>query len=91
VARNVAGDYEWFTRDAATGAGTDANGTGITHGTTNDFLLTGDWDGDGIDDHAVWRPSTGTFIIRRSSAPAPPLEFVHGVSGDYPVANSQVH
>lgn len=36
-------------------------------GNSNDVFLEGDFDGDGRTDGAVWRPSEGRYLIRRSS------------------------
>jgi hypothetical protein len=48
----------------------------------------GDYDGDGIDDLAVWRPSDGRWLVQVSSGSSGP-EVVHGTIGDVP-ANSPV-
>lgn len=90
--RGVAGDINWTTRDTATGVGQPAVVLGVS---ASDFALTGDYDGDGLDDYAVWRPS-GTagqtkFIVRKSTAPAVPVEVFLGENGDYPIANSRTH
>lgn len=36
-------------------------------GVENDLPVTGDWDGDGIDDVGVWRPSTRQFMLDGNS------------------------
>jgi hypothetical protein len=41
--------------------------TGVSWGDSGDIRVPGDYDGDGISDIAIWRPSTGTFWVRRSS------------------------
>ena len=71
--------------------------TNSTFGTSpTDIPLTGDYDGDGIDDFGVWRPNTDSngyrFIIRPSSDPGNPFEFTspESSSQDYPVANSRL-
>lgn len=85
-----------FPRDMATGAG-DATtlATGIAFGVPNDRISQGDYDGDGLVDFAIWRPSPAAgqskFVIRRSSLPATPLEVFFGATGDYPVNNWDVH
>lgn len=79
------------TRDSASAA----VGVEIFNGISGDFITPGDYDGDGLIDYAVWRSSTtpalSKFVIRRSSLPATALEVFIGASGDYPVANWDVH
>jgi hypothetical protein len=41
--------------------------TGVSWGDNADVRVPGDYDGDGVADIAIWRPSTGTFWVRRSS------------------------
>jgi hypothetical protein len=49
-----------------------------------DKPLKGDWDGDGRNDIAVWRPSTGDWWVLRSADTS--LLAVHwGQSGDIPI------
>ena len=92
VVRGVAGVMNWTTRDTATGVGQPAVGFGVS---ATDFPLSGDFDGDGLDDYAVWRPSTtvgqSKFIVRRSSSTAVPFELPFGQNGDSPVANSRTN
>lgn len=47
-------------------------GTVVGQPDVNNQPAEGDFDGDGVDDFAVFRPSTRTFTIRRSSAPTTP-------------------
>ena len=91
--RGSAGNITWTTRDGSTGIGHPAVVLGQS---ATDYALSGDFDGDGLDDYAAWRPSAVTgqskFMIRRSRTPSsPPLEVFHGQSGDYPVANARTH
>jgi hypothetical protein len=59
----------WFIRNTATGAVTAATfGKGDPSFIDFDFPVRGDYDGDGVQDLAVWRPLTQTFYVRQSSA-----------------------
>lgn len=91
TSRAVSGQIEWTTRDSGgTGLPTVTFGASAT-----DFRLTGDYDGDGIDDYGIWRPSAtagaSTFSIRPSSNTATTINLPAGANGDYPVANTRVH
>lgn len=91
LVRSVGGVYNWVTRETFTGTVQPT----IEFGQSGDFVVTGDYDGDGLDDHAVWRPSAAVgvsrFIVRRSSSVAVPIEVPSGLQGDYPVARSRIH
>lgn len=66
VTRDVGGQIRWFYNTNGTGAPT----VGLDWGLTNDRNVPEDYDGDGIDDIAVWRPAPATqanFFILRSS------------------------
>lgn len=90
--RGSAGNILWTTRDTDTGIGQPA----VVHGNSaTDFPLSGDYDGDGFDDYAIWRPSVVVgdtkFIVRRSLNPGVPLDVPMGQNGDYPPANTRSH
>lgn len=90
--RGIGGSINWSTRDTGTGVGQPAV---ILGASATDFILTGDYDGDGLDDYATWRPNStagqSKFIVRKSASPATPVELFFGANGDYPVANGRTH
>ncbi len=92
VIASVAGAINWTTRDTATGVGQP---TVILGASATDFALSGDYDGDGLDDYAVWRASAtagqSRFVVRQSATPAVPLEVLFGQNGDFPVGNARSH
>lgn len=91
VSRTVSGSREWTIRDMATGV----TGAPFVFSTTGDARLTGDFDGDGLDDYAVWRssatPGTSKFVLLNSVTPANPArEVIMGQVGDFAVATARV-
>ena len=90
VAGNFAGnanaDYTVF-RASTNSWVTQVNGGGVlnfVHGTAGDVLVPADYDGDNIDDRAVYRPSTGQWYILKSTDGSVQI-FAWGNSTDVPV------
>lgn len=92
VIRGSGGQIVWTTHD--TGSGVDQAPVNVGMSAT-DFPLSSDFDGDGRDDYAIWRPSAtpgmSIFSIRPSGTPGSPFDVPFGQNGDYPVANSRSH
>jgi subtilisin-like proprotein convertase family protein len=92
VIRASGADLAWNTRDSATGV---AQPQVLFGNSATDFGLSSDFDGDGYDDYAVWRPNLNPaltiFSVRPSSSPGNPFDVNFGQNGDYPVANSRAH
>ncbi|MEO6075612.1 MAG: proprotein convertase P-domain-containing protein [Dokdonella sp.] len=90
--RAVGGVLQWTTRDSATATIQPTVAFGAS---STDFALTGDYDGDGLDDYSIWRPSAtvgaSKFSVRPSAAPATPIDIPMGANGDYPVGNARTH
>ncbi|MBK7144866.1 MAG: proprotein convertase P-domain-containing protein [Xanthomonadales bacterium] len=89
VARGSAGNIAWETRDGGSGVVQPIVTFGLS---ASDFSVLGDYDGDGLSDYAVWRPSPGPsqFLMRPSTNTATFWGVTAGLNGDYPVANSRV-
>lgn len=62
VVRNEAGDMTWYVLRSL-----DGEVTGRKWGFFSDVPVPGDYDGDGLWDYAVWRPTNGVFYVLRSS------------------------
>lgn len=92
IVRGAGGQLNWTTRDTGSGIGQPAVAFGLS---ATDFALSGDYDGDGLDDYAVWRPSAtegqSKFVVRPSTAPATTIEIPLGKNGDFPPGNNRVH
>lgn len=92
LADEVSGQWTWRTRNL----GTDAVSGPFAFGQSGDELLGGDYDGDGVDDYAVWRAAQGAapgmFIVRRSTLPdAAPLELPATAPVRHVIATSRVN
>jgi subtilisin-like proprotein convertase family protein len=92
VVRGSGGSIVWTTHDTGTGTDQAAVNFGLS---ATDFVLSSDFDGDGLDDYAIWRPSAtpgaSIFSIRPSATTASPFDVPYGQNGDYPPANSRSH
>jgi hypothetical protein len=90
--RGNMGAIDWTTHESGTGTVQPV----VTFGATaTDFPLSGDFDGDGLDDYAVFRPNIDPlqtiFTFRPSSDPGTPISVNFGKNGDYPVENSRAN
>ena len=90
VARSVSGQWNWFFRPSSTGA-MSAAPAAIWGSSSTDFLVQGDYDGDGKTDFAVWRSSTNPAQFWVQGTASGPSVVSFGLPGDYPPANSNVH
>ncbi len=72
---------EWYTLNGSN-PGRGSVKTGLW-GVAGDIPAVGDWDGDDIDDYAIWRPSTGEWFVLRSGGGV--LVQQWGLNGDIPV------
>jgi uncharacterized surface protein with fasciclin (FAS1) repeats len=71
----------------ANGGGLGAADYSFTFGDEGDIPLSGDWDGDGVDGIAMYRPSTGEFFWRNAlSTGAADGSRYFGDIGDNPIA-----
>ncbi len=86
--------------DDDTQSNTNINpGPEVTFASNTDTPITGDYDGDGVDDFAVWRANTdglgSRFIIRPSGSADPDNNLIEVIPGgatitDLPIANSRI-
>jgi hypothetical protein len=92
LAHANAGNIVWTTRESGTGSVQAPVTFGLA---ATDFTLSGDFDGDGLDDYAVWRPNANPaltiFSIRPSSDPTNPFDVNFGQNLDIPVEHSRSH
>lgn len=86
--RGSAGQINWYVRPSTTGTISGAPAA-IFGASATDFVVQGDYDGDGKTDFAIWRPSAtagaSAFWVLGSTTGAFSITF--GQNGDYPVAN----
>ncbi len=91
TSRTVGGNREWRTRDSQTAVEAPV----VTFSITGDVRIGGDYDGDGLSDHAFWRGSAtanaSAFQVRTSSNIATIWTVNFGQQNDFPVASSRVH
>lgn len=91
VRRTVSGNRELRSRDSQTGVEAPV----MVFGITGDISIGGDYDGDGISDHGIWRssatPGASAFQIRTSSNTATVWSIPFGQTSDFPIASSRVH
>ncbi len=89
--RTISGVRNWFARDSETGIGQPA----IQWSIAGDVRISGDFDGDGLDDVAAWHgdadPSLNQFFVRPSATPGTPITVTMGLQNDFPVAGSRTH
>jgi hypothetical protein len=70
-------------RNSNTAGPADIN---VSFGVAGDLPITGDWDGNGVDDVGVFRPSTGQFRLRVANFTVTTIVLTLGQNGDLPVA-----
>lgn len=90
VSRTVGGNREWISRDAQTGAVAPT----VVFSVTGDQRIGGDYDGDGIADHAFFRatasPGPIGFQVRPSTNTATVWTLDFGLAQDFAIAGSRV-
>ncbi|SDD46103.1 hypothetical protein SAMN04488509_102544 [Aquimonas voraii] len=90
VRRTVSGNRELRSRDSQTGVEAPV----VVFGITGDASISGDYDGDGVSDHGIWRssstPGDSAFQVRPSGNTASVWSIPFGQAADYPIAGSRV-
>ncbi|MEP7211517.1 MAG: M36 family metallopeptidase [Acidobacteriota bacterium] len=71
---------QWFVLNSSTNY---QSGTTFPWGLESDKVVAADYDGDGVVDAAVYRPSDGTWYVRKSSGGSSYIRF--GIASDVPV------
>jgi hypothetical protein len=93
VARPVGGQWNWFVRPSSTGV-IGAAPFAVFGNSGTDYLVQGDYNGDGMTDAAVFRPDTdpnNNFFFWQESGSGAFGAIEWGQDLDYPVANWNVH
>ena len=83
-----AGSEDGWVFDPRTGVWSADAGDGVTFGQWGDLPTPGDFNGDEVDDHAIWRASTGTWFVKCSTLSNCPLGVISlqfGAAGDIPL------
>ena len=90
TSRTNAGSRDWRTRDSQTGLEAPL----VTFSVTGDSRIGGDYDGDGLSDHAFFRPTATPgpigFQVRPSTSPTTTWSVPFGQANDFAVAGSRV-
>jgi hypothetical protein len=90
VIRGISGSISWFAKRSSDGVVTSQ----LWGASASDYATQGDYDGDGITDLAIWRPSltpgASTFWVKKSTNGGT-IARSFGANGDYPVANFNTH
>lgn len=92
VVRGISGNINWFVVPSSTGV-VSAAPYAVFGTSATDYVVQGDYDGDGKTDVAIWRPNgdpTQNFFYTLGST-AGLGRFEWGATGDYPVANFNSH
>jgi hypothetical protein len=92
VVRGISGNINWFVVPSSTGV-VSAAPYAVFGTSSTDYVVQGDYDGDGKTDVAIWRPNgdpTQNFFYTLGST-AGLGRFEWGATGDYPVANFNSH
>ncbi len=84
VITTTGGAAATLTSDSAVSETVGNGGLSVTNGAIEIVPPTGDFDGDGLADKAVFRPATGTWYVKKSNGTGD-LAVQWGASGDVPV------
>jgi hypothetical protein len=85
VISDVGGSLQWSIRPSSAPLTTIVQVWGVSSSAHPDLAVPGDYDGDGKADFAVWRQSTGEFLVK-SSGTGTTWTVVLGELDDFPVA-----